>query len=419
MEKNIETSSPATIRKMWQTPWKYKEGFFVAFVLVVLGTSLELATGGAGVGTVVWPYNAYLLIAFADIILILHFIFRKRNLIKWLSSIPASVSAIVLYTFLTLFMGLILQEGNDSHFAKITGLSHLTTSWTFAFAQAYFLLSLGLVALRRTFPFKKKNIGFMLNHIGLWITIAAATMGSGDLQRLHMVLTENQDYTNQAFDGKQQTYDLPVSLKLHDFVIEEYPPKLALINRDFSFVFDDNQSIFAADEDSTLHIKNWAITIDTYYPDAVPMDSVFIPQEINGAPPAVMITATNTVSQKTVKGWVSSGSYMIPQKLLQLDGNYALAMLKPQTKKYSSIISYATISGETGNATIEVNKPISLEGWKIYQYSYDDELGKWSQTSIVEVIRDPWLPLVYIGIFLMLAGAVYIFWIGIDFKLSE
>jgi hypothetical protein len=36
-------------------------------------------------------------------------------------------------------------------------------------------------------------------------------------------------------------------------------------------------------------------------------------------------------------------------------------------------------------------------------------MGKWSRTSTFELVRDPWLPVVYTGITMMLLGAVYLF----------
>ena len=57
-------------------------------------------------------------------------------------------------------------------------------------------------------------------------------------------------------------------------------------------------------------------------------------------------------------------------------------------------------------ATVEVNKPVEVDGWKIYQYGYDTQMGAMSQISILELISDPWLPLVYTGIYMMLAGAL-------------
>lgn len=66
-------------------------------------------------------------------------------------------------------------------------------------------------------------------------------------------------------------------------------------------------------------------------------------------------------------------------------------------------------SGICGDGIIEVNKPVEWEGWKIYQASYDEHQGKWSDISILELVRDPWLPVVYIGIGLMMQGAVCLF----------
>lgn len=57
--------------------------------------------------------------------------------------------------------------------------------------------------------------------------------------------------------------------------------------------------------------------------------------------------------------------------------------------------------------TIQVNKPLSVNGWKIYQYDYGESEGGMSDISIFELVRDPWLPYVYLGIFMMLAGAVW------------
>ena len=56
--------------------------------------------------------------------------------------------------------------------------------------------------------------------------------------------------------------------------------------------------------------------------------------------------------------------------------------------------------------TVDVNKPVEVDGWKIYQYGYDTQMGAMSQYSILELISDPWLPLVYTGIYMMLAGAL-------------
>ena len=48
----------------------------------------------------------------------------------------------------------------------------------------------------------------------------------------------------------------------------------------------------------------------------------------------------------------------------------------------------------------------------MYQLSYDEKFGKWSKLSVIELVRDPWLPVVYTGIFMMIIGAVYLIFKG-------
>ena len=75
-------------------------------------------------------------------------------------------------------------------------------------------------------------------------------------------------------------------------------------------------------------------------------------------------------------------------------------------KRFASEILVQTKSGRTVEATIDVNKPVEVEGWKIYQFGYDTRMGAMSQTSILELVSDPWMPLVYTGFFMMLAGVL-------------
>ena len=81
-------------------------------------------------------------------------------------------------------------------------------------------------------------------------------------------------------------------------------------------------------------------------------------------------------------------------------------------KRFASDIQILTKSGKNIETTLDVNKPVEVDGWKIYQYGYDTEMGAMSQTSILELVSDPWLPLVYTGIYMMLGGAVCMFIFG-------
>ena len=75
-------------------------------------------------------------------------------------------------------------------------------------------------------------------------------------------------------------------------------------------------------------------------------------------------------------------------------------------RRFASDISVHLPDGRTIDRTVEVNRPLKVKGWKIYQYGYDVQRGPESRYSVFLLVRDPWLPGVYLGFFLMLAGAL-------------
>jgi len=81
-------------------------------------------------------------------------------------------------------------------------------------------------------------------------------------------------------------------------------------------------------------------------------------------------------------------------------------------KRFASEIQILTKTRKNIQTTVDVNKPVEVDGWKIYQYGYDTQMGAMSQTSILELVSDPWLPFVYTGIYMMLGGAVCMFVFG-------
>lgn len=422
MDKKIKQK-----KVLWKFPWGYPEGFFIAFFLMIIGFGIEYISGGKGIGTLSWKMNAIVGLLFLNILVTVYFFFGQSNIVKFLSSIPASISAISVFTFVVLLMGLTPQFDNEvSEFSRRLGLSHITSSWQYLIIQIYFLINLGFVTIKRIIPFQWKNLGFILNHAGVWITIVAASLGSGDLKRLHMQLDENKA-TWIARDEMNNAFQLPFAMKLLNFDIEEYNPKIALVDNISGKIVNENGvSAFTIEKGVTQKLLDFEISIDEYFPLSATLGDEFKVYTEKGAAPSAYIKVKNNVSNDTSSGWISSGSFAIEQRALPISEKYSLYMLSPEAKKYSSTINF-TYQEFTDTDTIhvsdtiviEVNKPFKYNGWKMYQVSYDEYLGKWSETSIIEIVSDPWLPIVYFGIFLMLAGAVYIFWTGQKISLKE
>ncbi len=75
-------------------------------------------------------------------------------------------------------------------------------------------------------------------------------------------------------------------------------------------------------------------------------------------------------------------------------------------KRFAAEVTILHPDKTVEDTRIEVNKPLRRGGWALYLTNY--ELSPTGQTDecLIEAIRDPWLPGVYAGIFLLLAGAV-------------
>jgi len=407
-------------KRLFDTPWKYKEGFIVALALLLAGFIIEVITPQPGVSIPAFPFNMYAGMAFITTIAFLHIFYRDIQMVRWLSTIPAATSSICLITLLTILMGVFQQDQPDAGgLAGAIGLTHLKNAWPFLMAQLYVLISLGLVTLRRSIPFKKKNAGFMLNHAGLWIVIAAASLGTGDLRRLRMELYENEPVW-YAYDDNSQVHELPFALELINFDIDEYPPQLAIVDSHTGRLTDPAlRPLPYIETGKTTELLDWSVTIEEFFPMALETDGQVSYSEETGAPPFARISAHNQSTGESHEGWISCGSFMYDAQFIWLDGRSVLVMTLPEPRKYQSHVEARTMHDEPRELFIEVNKPPKVAGWRLYQVSYNQQMGKWSDVSVLEVVRDPWLPVVYVGFIMLLAGAVYIFWIGKDTATEE
>jgi HSP20 family molecular chaperone IbpA len=196
-------------------------------------------------------------------------------------------------------------------------------------------------------------------------------------------------------------------------LIEEYNPKLALVdNKSGSIAHNDGKNLYLVEKGETYYFNNFEVKIEDFLPNAIRFGMRYEPVNEIGSPPAAKITVKNVENDSIQTSWISSGSFRYPYESLKISEDYSVVMTIPEVKKFSSDIDILTKEGKRINTVLEVNKPYKYKGWKIYQLSYDDKMGKWSNLSILELVKDPWLPLIYIGIFMMIAGAFYMFWMG-------
>ncbi|MDZ7743041.1 MAG: cytochrome c biogenesis protein ResB [Bacteroidota bacterium] len=399
-------------RKMWQYPWGYRESFAIGFALLIIGFLIELFSPADAIYLPRWPFNMILIVALIAYIII-SYRMVQHPVMKWLSSTAAAIASISIFTILVLMLGFIPQSDETGGSLLVDlGLTHVVKSWPYIMVSFYLLIILGYTIVRKFLPFSLKNFAFFLNHAGLFVVIIAASLGSADLKRLNMTLQENQSVFT-AYDSEGRPYQMPFALKLLDFSIRQYPPSIGLVDKKTGkFAIEEMGQLIEVEEGFTGTYGDWEIRIDTFLADAYLDKGSYIPSNKVGAPPAAKLSVRNLKSADLKEGWVTSGSFLLPNKFLHLSERWAIAMRVPAPREYSSDIRFFTSMKEYEDFTIKVNDPFRIHGWTIYQTGFDEKMGKWSQISIVEVVRDPWLPVVFGGIFMILLGSLYLVWMG-------
>ena len=280
-----------------------KEGFLIGGGLLAAGLALELSVGQVKWDAFAWPVNGYVLGGFLVLITIAFLLRKKVYAFQFIGTYQAAIPAMVYAVMLTIIMGLTRQKVGGSW------LNDMLSFWPFVLIYVYITVILGVITLRRivTIVNLKRDIPFLLNHLGLFLALTTATLGNADMQRLKMITAIGEPEW-RALDANGAVKEMPIAIELKRFIMETYD---------------------------------------------------------NGSP-----------------------------------------------KRFASEIQILTKTKKNIETTVDVNKPYEVDGWKIYQYGYDTQMGANSQISILELVSDPWLPLVYTGIYMMLAGAVCMFVIG-------
>ncbi len=403
--------------KMWQMPWGYRESFAITFGIVLVGLMLQITIGGFNFFLLATPVN---LIVGAIIILLCvsTLAFKESGFGKWLTGIPLSVCLILTLLVLAAIMGITTQgtaepEKNNDLFRTL-GFRQMTSSWAFVLIYLMTLLSLGSLIVRRLSNFNIKDYGFYLNHIGLWLALFASGLGYADFERYIMFVREGE-VEWRVYDSQEEVKELPIAIQLNDFDMEEYPPKLTVINKKTGEPQPVKQpDYYQIDTTATTgSLDGWELTLDKYIHQAVRnSDSTYRQVPMPGATPAAKITMRNPKTGAVHKGWVCGGNQAQLYMTLKLDEQHNVVMTVAEPKRFMSDIVVYTPDSTSRKALLEVNHPLRVGNWTIYQHGYDNAAGRLSSYSSFELVYDPWLLPVYVGFIMIAIGSIGMIWRG-------
>ena len=402
---------------MFNEVWKMKEGFVFGAGLILVGLALQFSVGPIHWSDFAFPINLIFLIVFLLILVLAYWLRRRVRLFSFLLTAEAAVPTLIYAAALTVVMGLTRQVSAHERAIDPIGLTQMLSFWPFVLIYLLLATIVGLITLRQILHFRLRELPSLLSHVGLFLVIVTATLGSADMERVK--LTATTDMPEWRATHEQGFVELPLAIQLEKFTIDEYPPKLLIINS------QTGKSVPAKNPEIALidkhfregNILKWRIQVLKNLPLAAPVvtsdTTKYVEWQSSGAVTALLVEAQRMKDGRAVGpptvGWVTCGSYLFPFQELKLTKQLSLVMARREPERYASRIHVYTESQKNIVATVEVNKPVSVDGWRIYQLSYDEAMGRWSETSTFELVKDPWLPAVYVGIYMLLAGAILTF----------
>lgn len=387
---------------MWIKPWTYKEGIAVSLALPLVGLLLQLSVGPINWDLFAMPVNGIFLIIYIIALIATYVLRAKTYAVRWSMSYHAAIPAILVAGLATVVYGITCDRNTLS-------------AWSFVLLYFWLTTILGLTCLRQLHQLVVRRSSLsssfsLISHLGLFIAIVAATLGNADMVKLKM--TVRQDAPEwRAVDDNGKIHELDIAIQLNHFAIEEYPPKIVIIDNETGKTLPEGNPAALVLEDSVMtgnllghDIK--VTRVHQYCAMFATDDTVnYVPWAYSGATTAALVSIDGRAAQ-----WISNGSYMFPYRPIRIDDKTSAVMPECEPKRFVSNVNAFAKSGEmVKEVAIEVNKPLEFDGWKIYQLSYDEAKGRWSDISVLELVRDPWLPFVYAGIFMLLAGALIMF----------
>lgn len=434
---------------MWNKPYTLKEGTAIVAGLLVTGGLLQVTLGPLEWGLFAWPANFITLILFVFLLIVAYLLRKRSYFCLFMSTMQAAIPAIAAAAILTLIMGVTKQVAEGKRPMDPLGLTKMLSFWPFILVYVWMTAILGEVTINQIARFSWRRFPTLVSHVGLFLILTCGTLGSADMLRVKMYCETGQPEW-RGLDAFNNVHQLPVAIQLEKFTIDEYPPKLMLIDKTGRPLPQDKPENLLVDNGmKSGQLLDCKIDILKRIDNAVPvmlskmigkmpegmmgnirMDSLgqarnkdgYIASDASGSACALLVRVTRGVNangssdtnlikgqKQVVTGWITSGSYLFPYQALRLKNGRMLAMPNREPRRFASLVNIYTQSGQNIQTEIEVNKPFTIEGWKIYQLSYNEQMGKWSNLSVFELVTDPWLPVVYIGIFMLLIGAVGMF----------
>lgn len=386
----------------------YRHAYKRCAFLLLAGTALQLSVGDLNPSFLAYPWGVILAVNYLYLLVMMYFLADKWTWVKKWYDRPSCITSLASLLVLTLVFGLVRQDDATGGLVGALGFSRMTSSWIFNLFLVHFMTVTGLMVIDDVYHWKKRPKVSLAFHVLFFVILVSAIFGSGDKVRVRVATTVGRPVQG-GINKDNQAVTLPFSLLLKEFAMDEYPPRLYLVEEGKL----SKEFVEVGERGAEGLLGAWQVRCEEYLEMAGRMspDSAFVPMNHVGATSAARVRATHAEGGKSVEGWVSCGSHIFGGSTLMLPDGGLVVMPKREPKKYLSRVEVADMDGRR-DLEIRVNHPATVGAWKIYQVGYDTERGRWSTTSVLECVKDGWYAAIHVALWLVLAAGAGMFVFG-------
>lgn len=316
------------------------------------------------------------------------------------------------------------------------GLTHVFYSWWFAALLCLLSASLLVCTVRRYQAIQRfsgaarmRVMGSFMTHVSLLLILMGGVIrvlwGEKGVLQIH------EGQTLDTCVGQVGDIKLPFSVRLVDFELEFYKPAEQAGGGDRLFILwpeMDFSSDFPVELKKAMRItpkmgsadKTLQVVIERYVPD-------FYIDTRSGEASSRSDTPNNPAIYVAVQGnsltnsqWVfarfpdfSQHSHDGDQSQMPLQFRFVsgstMGKMGATPKAFRSTVEFIEGNKVVLRKVIAVNAPLSYGGYTFYQSSYNPDDLTW---SVLQVVRDPGVPVVYAGFIIMMLGLTVVFCVG-------
>ncbi len=363
------------------------------------------------------PWNWGVFIGLAAVGIIAGCLWPRTIWLRWLSGNAFAICAMLLLSLLGLLGTIVPQSLVEHDTLAQLGLRGVFHSPPFLLVTLCVLLSLSTVLGRRlATSWQVSNIAFLLVHGGFLLVLFGMLAAPAQFADPFLQIREGES-TNEAMTQTQKIYALGGVVQLKKFTLDSFPPKLTLYELTQppqpgmpmpTYTTSDDPDWVASGH--TFMAYGYVVHVLQYLPNASvdTQGRQWVSTDTQGE--AVVEVNITTPDGSEGSTWLSAGNDAmgIPGDNIRIDDRHVIRLQESPAREYRSTLLLSRFGQPTEERILKVNHPVRFGAWTLYQSSY--QLDPHGNSSIIQAVYDPSIPVVFTGLICIVIGTFLALW---------